>query len=178
MTKRFTALFLAIAASLALAACETIPKNNADASLTQPPALQQQQQGKASVGNAASPSNATRVDFRLAQTEKGDGLSELPFSDGSLWYAPEPVLTRADLRSVEPRKTAEGRPYVRFSFTPQGAQKLATVSQRLPNKLLVLSLDNSLQAVYEMDRPINSGVLDIGVSSEKQALDIAKKIAE
>jgi preprotein translocase subunit SecD len=87
------------------------------------------------------------------------------------------VLTRADLASVEPRKTEQGQAYVRFGFSQAGAQKLAALSQRNPGKLLVLTLNNSLVAAPRIEGTITNGVLDVGFASEQQALNVAREIA-
>lgn len=167
------------AAAAFLSGCQNMPKHEQNAELTQPPAAAAQQDTgtPSTVRPSTVNANATRVDFRVAQRAQAAGLSELKFPDGSLWYMPEPVLTRADLSRAEPRRTADGHPYVRFSFSPQGAQKLAAVSQQYAGKLLVLTLNNSLRSVYQLNQPLTQGVLDIGFASDEDAVNVVKTIA-
>ncbi|CAM5180314.1 hypothetical protein CDEF62S_04393 [Castellaniella defragrans] len=166
-----------LVATAFLAGCQQMPRKDQSSALTQPPAVQPAA-SQAQASAPAAPAQAqTRVDFRLAQQAKAAGLSELKFGDGSLWYNPQPVLTRADLSSVEPRRTADGHPYLRFKFSALGAQKLSQVTQRFPGKLLVLTLDNSLESVYPINQPVVSGQLDIGVKSDQEAVNAVKKIA-
>ena len=157
-----------------LAGCQQMPQKTQSSALTQPPPVMQR---SAQSQSAAPAAQQARVDFRLAQPAKAAGLSELKFPDGSLWYNPQPVLTRADLSSVEPRRTADGHPYIRFKFSALGAQKLAAVTKRYSGKLLVLTLNNSLASVYSIGQPIQSGVLDIGVKSDQEAVSAVKLIA-
>ena len=165
-----------------LAGCQQMPTQSSaltppppvSQQLTQPPAMAQ----KSVQQQAAAPAaQQTRVDFRLAQRAKAAGLSELKFPDGSLWYNPQPVLTRADLSGVEPRRTADGHPYLRFTFSALGAQKLAALTKQYRGRLLVLTLNNSLESVYAIGQPIQSGVLDIGVKSDQEAVRAVKTIA-
>jgi len=162
---------LTILAAVALAGCEhTAPRQQYAAATTQAAQPEPASQG-------ANSQQLASVDFRLAQTQAAPGLSELKLSDGSLWLLPQPVLTRADLASVEPRKTEQGQAYVRFGFSQAGAQKLAALSQRNPGKLLVLTLNNSLVAAPRIEGTITNGVLDVGFASEQQALNVAREIA-
>ncbi|MGB6102994.1 MAG: hypothetical protein WBF88_03955 [Pusillimonas sp.] len=118
------------------------------------------------------------VDFRLAQTDAASGLTELKLPDRSVWFLPQPVLTRADLASVEPRRTQQGQSYVRFGFSQDGAQKLAAVSQRYPGKLLLLTLNNTLIAVPQIQAALSNGILDVGFSSDQQAMDVVRQIGD
>jgi len=162
---------LALLAAVALAGCQHTTPRQQYAAAT-PQAAQ-----PAPVSQDAARQQQASVDFRLAQTQAAPGLSELKLSDGSLWLLPEPVLTRADLASVEPRKTQQGQAYVRFGFSQAGAQKLAALSQRYPGKLLVLTLNNSLIAAPRIQGAITNGVLDVGFASDQQALNVAREIA-
>ncbi len=117
------------------------------------------------------------VDFRLAQTQAGKGLAELKLAQGSLWVLGQPVLTRSDLASIEPRHTQDGRPYLRFGFSREGARKLAALSQRYTGKLLVVTVDNALIAVPRIEGTVSSGIFNVPVQSDRQALELASRIA-
>lgn len=169
-----------LAAVALLAACQQMPRKDQSSALTQPPVVQQGAAPQAPApAQAAAPAQKAqpRVDFRLAQQARETGLSELKFNDGSLWYNPQPVLTRADLDNVEPRRTADGHSYLRFKFSAPGAQKLASLTRQFPGKLLVLTLNNSLESVYQIGQPVDTGVLDIGVKSDQEALRAVRAIA-
>lgn len=175
-----SATFLALALA---AGCQTLalkkgaksPPDSPATELTQPPG-----QSQAPRAAAATPAaqQVTSVDFRLAQEQQDNGLLEYKFQDGSaVWYLPDPVFNRADLSNAEPRKANDGRAFVRFTFNPQGAQKLASITERYPGKYLILTLNNSLQALYQINAPLTNGVLDIGFSSEQAAVDAVNEIA-
>ncbi|MFA7439134.1 hypothetical protein [Castellaniella sp.] len=176
--KRFSKVFSVVMALAFMAGCQQLAlKRNsappADTSLATPPAAQ--------AGSSQQAGNAQQlvsVDFRLAQQEQDNGLQELKFKDGSaVWYLPDPILTRADLATAEPRRAKDGRPFVRFTFNQVGAQKLASISERFPGKYLVLTLGNSLQAVYQLQQPITNGILDIGFGTEQEAITLVDRIA-
>ncbi|MFT0545818.1 SecDF P1 head subdomain-containing protein [Allopusillimonas ginsengisoli] len=158
-----------IATAVLLAGCETTAPaqkaaaaNNAAVAAAQPAASQQ--------------ARATQVFFRLAQTESASGLSELRLSDGSLWVLPQPVLSRADLASVEPLQTEKGQALVRFGFNQTGARKLSELSRRYQGKLLVLTIADNLVAVPRMREPLTQGAMVVTVASSEQAMAIARAI--
>lgn len=175
--KRFYSLPIALLAVLALAGCEQLAQRKqalaAEAAASSAPAASAQQN---TAGQAAQ--QQVSVDFRLAQTQQDKGLSQLKFKDGtSVWYLPQPVLSRADLANAEPRRTKQGQAFVRFTFTQPGAKKLASLTQRYPGKFLILTLGNSLQAVYQIRQPSTNGILDIGVDTDQHAVDMVNTIA-
>ncbi|KAA0890597.1 preprotein translocase subunit SecD [Pusillimonas sp. ANT_WB101] len=159
-----------IATAVLLAGCETTAPaqkaaaaNNATVAAAQPAASQQAQ--------------ATQVFFRLAQTESAEGLSELQLSDGSLWVLPQPVLSRADLASVEPLQTKQGQALVRFGFNQEGARKLSELSRRYQGKLMVVTIADNLVAVPRISEPLTQGAMVVSVASSEQAMAIARAVA-
>lgn len=125
---------------------------------------------------AAQPAS---VDFRLAQGESDENLSklELPNDAGTVWYIPQPILTRENINNAEPRRTKDDQAFVRFTFSADGAKQLADVSQRFPGKLLVLTIDGTLIRILRIDQPITNGILDVPFDSEKQAIGLVNIIA-
>jgi len=197
--KRVHVLALAVCAA-ALVGCQHAPANRADAAVgfdpapaaaAMPPQIvagQAPQQAAQAQQRAQVPQQAqgvqqpvqaqhARVEFRLAQLQPAAGLHEVKLRDGSLWMASQPVLTRADLTGVQPRRTSSGHPYVRFVFSQEGAQKLAAISRQFPGKLLALTLDDTLVAAPQIQGPISTGVLDVGFGSDEQAVGVAREVA-
>ncbi|MFA5663747.1 hypothetical protein [Castellaniella sp.] len=175
---RFSKVSSIVLALAFLAGCQQLAlkrqQNAAAKDAGTPPAVQQAAQGQA----ANNQQQLLPVDFRLAQEQQDKGLQELKFQDGTkVWYLPDPVLSRADLATAEPRRTKDGRPFVRFTFNQVGAQKLASISDRFPGKYLVLTLGNSLVSVYQMQKPITNGILDIGFANDQEAISIVNRIA-
>lgn len=160
-----------MATVVALAGCQTAGPAQ-QAATTAHAANSAQQQG------ARESRQQAQVFFWLAQAEEGKGLSELRLSSGSIWVLPQPVLSRGDLSSVEPIQTKQGKAYVRFGFTQEGARKLSTLSRRFQGKLLVLAVDNKLVAAPRIGKPLTQGEMVIGVASGQQAVAIASAIAE
>lgn len=201
MNKRYYAAPIVFVAATLLAGCQTMQnKGQQESELMQPPAVQQQAaqsqvaqnqqpaQGQSAPNQAAhnqqqsaqgqqARQQVTSVDFRLAQTSPVEGLSEMKFPDGSIWYLPTPVLSRADLAKVEPRRSAENNAYVRFSFNEVGTKKLAMITERYQGNILVLTLNNSLESLVPIQGHITSGILDVGVQNDEQALSMVRSIS-
>uniref|UniRef100_UPI0033424BC3 SecDF P1 head subdomain-containing protein n=1 Tax=Castellaniella defragrans TaxID=75697 RepID=UPI0033424BC3 len=173
--KRMNKMFPAVLALVFLAGCQQLTQKKQTANAHDAPARPTAVAGQK---QAAASRELISVDFRLAQEQRDNGLEQLKFKDGSaVWYLPDPVLTRVDLSTAEPRRAQNGRVFVRFTFTPAGAQKLASITERFPGKFLVLTLGNSLQSVYRIQAPIANGVLDIGFGTAEEATAVVNRIA-
>ncbi|MBR8655728.1 preprotein translocase subunit SecD [Achromobacter sp. Marseille-Q0513] len=157
--------------TLALAGCKTAPtKNSGDAAAT-PQAGQQQQQQQQSPSATASV-----VEFYVARTQAGPGLTEVTLPDGKLYMEQQPVLTRADLTEAAQLVDREGNNFVGLRFSESGARKLNDISSKNVGNMLVLVLDRELIAAPRIGEPLNRGVLAFGVPSAKAAADIASRI--
>lgn len=148
-----------------LAACQQVPQQQAVAA----PAAQQ----PAATQNVAMPT----LEFRLAQTQPGNGLSELRLGNQAWHYQPAPALTRADLYSATPMRSRAGTPFVNFKLTPQGAQKLAAISQRFSGQWLAFSIDGQLVSLLRLSGQQTDGVLNVDMTSEAQAIAVVKATA-
>lgn len=126
---------------------------------------------------APAPASAlVPVGFRLAQDRTAPGLSALPIGDRTLWVLPQAVLTRSDLAGVAPVQDAEGRAYVRFEFTPTGAQRLAQVSRASRGASLVINVGDTVVAAPRIGDPITQGVLNLPVADTRTAQTIVQAV--
>ena len=156
--------------TLALAGCKTAPTKNAGDAAATPQTGQQQQQQQ-------SPSaTASVVEFYVARTQAGPGLTEVTLPDGKLYMEQQPVLTRADLTEAAQLVDREGNNFVGLRFSESGARKLNDISSKNVGNMLVLVLDRELIAAPRIGEPLNRGVLAFGVPSAKAAADIASRI--
>jgi|GEM_PF-2386772 len=180
---------LPLGAALALvmlAGCDSLPQSQgADSSdVPTPPAVTQQQQQQqeqqrqagAEEQQADAEAMQAPVSFFLAQEQEEEGLTELKLADGSLWALPDAVLTRADLNSVEPRRTNEGQAFVRFGLNEQGAAKMAQLSQRFAGNLLMVAVGNDVVGLTRIDED-SGNALDIGMPTDEQAIAVAYAVA-
>lgn len=93
-----------------------------------------------------------------------------------LHILPTPVLTRADLASVVPMKTKEGTAFLRLQFTPEGAGKLGEITRRNVGNWLLFTVNNQFVELPRIGGPVANGVIDIGMGSEQNAINVANLI--
>ena len=164
LTMRKLAPALAVL-TLALAGCQTPPKQAADG-----------ETGAATSGAQTQPATASAVEFYVAQAAMAPGLTEVKIPDGSLFLQRQPVLTRADLSEAAALVDRQGQNFVGLRFTEAGARKLNDVSSQNIGNMLALVIDRELVAAPRIAEPLNRGVLAFGVPSAEAASDIAAKI--
>lgn len=168
-TRRTGAFALLLLLTFVLAGCA--PSNvNPDAAATQ----DAQQAHTPTDANTAT--TAARFAVFLAQGKQDEGLKKLEFGDDTAWYIPRPLLTRADLESVQARRTQQGQAFVRVQLQDDGAKRLAAVTQQYPGKLLLVTVANNLVSVVRIQQPIESGSLDIGMTSADQATQMTQAL--
>ncbi len=176
--KRGYLYLVSLAAAVLLAGCvpPSQPRPTTPPPQSTPTTTSSAQQAKPA---PAAPQTAQqpRVDFHLAQGTQGKGLKELKLPNGTIWYLPEPVLTRADLTNVQSMRTQKSQAFVRFVFTKQGASELSSITNRYKGKLLLLTVNGSPRYIYKISVPVNNGVLDVGYPSQQQADTLVNAIA-
>jgi hypothetical protein len=126
---------------------------------------------------ARAPVQYLPVDFYLAQDKQAKGLSRLQAGKSVLWFSPQAVMTRADLESVQPRRTAKGQPFVRFTFTQPGAKKLDEITTRYKGKVLITTVGRNIVSLLRLDASAKQGVLDILVKTDQDAVNIANAVS-
>ena len=114
-------------------------QNAGDAAATPQTGQQQQQQQSPSA-------TASVVEFYVARTQAGPGLTEVTLPDGKLYMEQQPVLTRADLTEAAQLVDREGNNFVGLRFSESGARKLNDISSKNVGNMLVLVLDRELIA--------------------------------
>lgn len=162
LTMRKLAPALAVL-TIALAGCQTSPKQTAPSDAGTPAAQ-------------AQPAAASAVEFYVAQATAAPGLMEIKIPDGALFIQRQPVLTRADLSEAAALVDRQGQNFVGLRFTEAGARKLNDVSSENIGNMLALVIDRELVAAPRIAEPLNRGVLAFGVPSAQAASDIAAKI--
>ncbi|VVA47983.1 SecDF P1 head subdomain-containing protein [Serratia ficaria] len=130
-----------------------------------------------SASTQPSQQQAPLVEFRLAQAQAREGLNSLKLKDNTLYFTPDPVLTRGDLAGVTPMKSKQGQAFVNLRFTPAGAQKLAQVSGQNVGKWLVFTINNQLVGIPRLTHAVTNGNLNLTMSSEQEAINVADAIA-
>lgn len=181
-------LFSAVALSLALAGCNALQTQQAAAkpaaTASSAPATRTPSAPAAPASGApaapeteAAPQAEQRqgapVRIFLAQKEQAQGMTALKLKDTTLWYAPQPILTRADLARATPLQTQDGRSAILLNFTPEGAKELANATGAgNKGRYLVVVVGNDLVAAPQIDTQLNDGALGFVVTNAAQSQNI------
>lgn len=177
--KHSTLVFSVVALSVALAGCATsaskpaaaTPPVAASSAPTTPatPATPAVAPTTAAAPEAA-PQQGAPVSVFLAQKQRAPGMTALKLEDTTLWYAPQPILTRADMVRATPLKTKDGRNAILFNFSAEGAKKLADVTGKANRgRFLVVTVGHNLVAIPQIDAELSSGALGFVVASPEQS---------
>jgi preprotein translocase subunit SecD len=120
------------------------------------------------------------VEFRLAETEPAEGLTEMTFeSTGEKFYLhDEVVLTNADIVLAEADKSDFGS-IVNVTLTSDGAEKLAQVTGNNISKHMGIVVDGELVSCPRINAQISGGEAQIiGNLTEEEAERIATGITQ
>ncbi|MHA3905062.1 SecDF P1 head subdomain-containing protein [Castellaniella sp. WN] len=150
-----------------LAACQQMPSKGRTSATAQTTAAQPA---------AASQPRSAGVEFRLAQSQPANGLRPLQVGNQTLHYLPSPVMTGSDLVRAVPMKSKQGQPFVRFEFSPQGAQRLAGLTQRNVGRWLLITVNGNLVAAPRIGGPMTGGVMNMSTDTERNAVLIANEV--
>lgn len=168
----FKKALLAAGVSMVLAACQTTtPPNqrmNVDDIAPPPPGHSQgssaQQGASAQQGQQRAQSVIT---VHLAQQQADDLLVEVSIGEDSLYALPQPVLIQSDMQEVTPVTAENGETFLLFTMTPEGRQKLATVTQRAQGHFLLLSVQGQLVSLAQIGQPLQDGQLLMGTQNQQ-----------
>lgn len=117
------------------------------------------------------------VTFYLAQDQQAQGLSRLQIGKGVLWFSPQAVMNDADLENVQPRRSNNGHPFVRFQFTQAGAKKLAAITTKYRGNVLITTVGKNIISLLRLDMSAKQGILDIPMRTDQDAIDTANAIS-
>ena len=167
--KGWLALAGVVGASTLLVSCHTMqpPQPLTNTQAAPPPAPAQSNR----------PLQYLPVDFYLGQQKPANGLVRFKTRESEVWMAPQPVMTRADLSSVQPRRGATGQPFVRFMFSSEGARKFEQITARYHGKILVVSVGKTVIDVLLLDAVVTNGMLDVMTHTDQTAVDISNAIS-
>ena len=175
--RRWLAQAGVVLVSALLASCHTMQPQQ----LPQPQQPQPQQNTQAAPPPAPAQidraSQYLPVDFYLAQQKSANGLVRLKLGKNEVWVAPQPVMTRADLASVQPRRGAKGQPFVRFTFSSEGARKFEQITTRYHGKIMVISIGKTVIDVLLLDAVVTNGTLDVMTRTDQEAINVSNAVS-
>jgi preprotein translocase subunit SecD len=116
------------------------------------------------------------VEFRLAETEPGEGLTELTLHEsGDVFYLhADAAIHDDDIASASVTKHG-GRSAVEVVLTAEGSKKLAAVTERNVKRRMGMVVDGRLVSAPIINAPITGGRAILqGDFSDEEALRIAQ----
>ncbi len=128
------------------------------------------------LGLAACRGGQVRLEFRLAETEPGEGLTEvsLPHSGETFYLYPDVAISNADIASASVIQGSSG-PVVELILTPTGSEKLARLTEANLKKRIAMLVDGKVVSAPVINAPIPGGrAMLMGDFSEEEALRIAR----
>jgi preprotein translocase subunit SecD len=118
------------------------------------------------------------LEFRLAQTEPGEGLTEMTFepTGEKLYLHDEVLIDNADICSAE-AITWQGRQVIDLRFTETGKEKLALLTGEHLKERIAMVVDGRLLSAPMINAPILEGrTLIDGAFTKEEARRIAAGI--
>ncbi len=153
---------MALAAVVALAACEhTAPAQQPPEAVDpQPPSAQNQNQAAQSQG---ANQQQTVITLHLAQEQEEEELVAVDAGGESPLYAlPQPVIIQSDMNRVTPVRQEGEASYLLIEMNEQGIPKLHTITEQARGHYLLLSVQGQLVSVAQITEPIKDGRLLVG----------------
>ncbi|MGK9233030.1 hypothetical protein KXS07_15365 [Inquilinus limosus] len=118
------------------------------------------------------------VEFRLAETKPGPGLTSIENDGRTLYLRPEIIVSTQDIAcAVQGVDAWSGQPTVTLVLNDAGRDRLATTTTRQVGKILAVMIDGTLRMAPVIREPILGGGLQIsGQFSLAEAMDLATKL--
>lgn len=124
----------------------------------------------------ASP--AAEIEFRLAETAPGPGLTRFDRQGQAVYLHPEVLISAADIASADQKvEPLWGQPVVSLELTPAGLDQLARITTGHVGQALAIVVNGSLLTAPIIREPILAGRLQIsGLDSLEEAKDLAHRL--
>ena len=117
----------------------------------------------------------TKLEVRLAEEQPGSGLVEAPVfhSDKKVYLHESAVVTNDDVRDARVTAASGTAFNVGVSFTPQGAEKMASATQAHIGKPLAILVNGTVVAAPTLRGVIRQSALITGDWTREQADEVA-----
>jgi preprotein translocase subunit SecD len=127
--------------------------------------------------HAAAPAEPIPIRFHLAADQPTDGYRPVPDKDGrTIYVAPEPALTEADMASARPAQDSLGRPCVDVAMTDAGAAKLKELTRNNIGNKLAIFVDGELMTAPTIQSVVSQRAQISGHFTPERARQIADSL--
>jgi len=169
----------ALTSTVVLAACQTTAPTQIPAPVDPlPPTVNQGTQATTpTVPPAAAPRSQSNAVITLHLAQQRQEASLIPVDAGGnapLYALPKPVLTHSDMARISPVTTQDQKSHLLLEMTPQGTQKLSSITQQAKGHFLLLSVQGQLVSVTRIGDSISDGRLLISTQSPQHTQAIIK----
>lgn len=102
----------------------------------------------------------SRITVHLAQLKAGPDLATVDLGEGKKLYAlPQPVLSLEDMDGVTPVTSKEGKTFLVFELTEQGAAKLSAISTKAQGHFFLFGAGGQMIGISQINEPMTDGKL-------------------
>ncbi len=131
--------------------------------------------------SGSSGMNSIKIEFHQADDQPAAGLKEIEAPPGGpnvkLYLRPEAELTNADIQEATATTDNNGQPVISVSFTAEGAEKMAKLTEENLGKPMVIMVDDKVLSAPRISGRISGGKAQIsGHFTQEEAERIAKGI--
>jgi preprotein translocase subunit SecD len=117
-----------------------------------------------------------KLEFRLAETEPGEGLTEAlePDTNHKIYLHKTVELTNSDIDRAEPAKDSNGNPSVEISFTKDGSKKIAKLTGENMKKTLAVLVDGKVIMAPRINAQISDRAVISGYFTKEEVANLIK----
>lgn len=106
------------------------------------------------------------------------GYSPVQQKGITMYVDPHQTLLFTDLSNALAVMGEDNRPYVSLTFSPAGAQKLASLTRNNIGKKLIVTLSNELINIVNIDGVNTHGILQVPMGSVAEAQNVERRILD
>lgn len=106
------------------------------------------------------------------------GYSPVQQKGITMYVDPHQTLLFTDLSNALAVMSEDNRSYVSLTFSPAGAQKLASLTRNNIGKKLIVTLSNELINIVDIDGVNTHGILQVPMSSVAEAQNVERRILD
>lgn len=127
------------------------------------------------------PPRAITFEFREAQFEPGDGLTESVMEINELvrkavYLGQSPIVETSDIIQAKPAVDQNGNPALELYLSKQGESKLMAATRSLIGKQLAILIDGKVHSVPIVNSPLGANVMITGSFSKERVREMADSL--
>lgn len=117
-----------------------------------------------------------QIEFRLAESTAGDGLSQAAVGKTSqkVYLHVEPVITRQEIKAARLLKDGTSGYMIELTFTAKGAERMSEATSQNRGKLLAVLINGRVVSAPRILATISNGARITGAFTAAEASDIVR----